>query len=60
MASARSLLALSAAFVLVAPYSTFAAYATSLGYLLLICAIAAFLDWRHEVKRSIRPLGQRR
>jgi hypothetical protein len=42
-------LALSAAFVLVAPYSTFTAYATSLGYLLLICAVAAFLDWRHEV-----------
>jgi hypothetical protein len=45
-------LALSAAFVLVAPYSTFAAYATSLGYLLLICAVAAFLDWRHEVKAA--------
>ena len=42
-------LALSAAFVLVAPYSTFTAYATSFGYLLLICAVAAFLDWRHEV-----------
>lgn len=42
-------LALSAAFVLVTPYSTFTAYATSLGYLLLICAVAAFLDWRHEV-----------
>lgn len=45
-------LALSAAFVLVAPYSTFAAYATSLGYLLLICAIAAFLDWRHEASAA--------
>lgn len=42
-------LGLSVAFVLVAPYSTFAAYATSLGYLLLICTVAAFLDWRHEV-----------
>ena len=45
-------LGLSAAFVLVAPYSTFAAYATSLGYLLLICAIAAFLDWRHEASAA--------
>jgi hypothetical protein len=45
-------LALSAVFVLVAPYSTFAAYATSLGYLLFICAIAAFLDWRHEASAA--------
>lgn len=41
-------LGLSAAFVLVALYSTFAAYTTSLGYLLLICVVA-FLDWHHEV-----------
>lgn len=42
-------LGLSAAFVLVALYSTFAAYTTSLGYLLLICVVATFLDWHHEV-----------
>lgn len=40
---------LSAAFVLVALYLTFVAYTTSLGYLLLICVVAAFLDWHHEV-----------
>lgn len=43
-------LALSAAFVLVAPPETFQTYATSLGYTLIICSVAAFLDWRHDMQ----------
>ncbi len=45
-------LALSAAFVLIAPPDTFRAYATSLGYILLLCSVAAFLDWRHDVMEA--------